>query len=315
VVVLDNGDRITCEIKALDRNVLQVKTDAMGTVDIEWDHVEKVVSQQSFQVEDREGQKFYGILSDAGEDRRLAVAGPSAAQTLSHADVVRIAAIDEAWTDRLKGSIDLGLDAKKAGNEASYTLGFNSSYRTRTYLMKLNLDSSITSLSEVPTTEYNDLIFQYNRFRKNRWFSVAYTQFQTSSEQELDLRAAVGGGLGNYVVQTNRSLASVVGGLTATREWYSGDPEPQNNLEAVLSADYEFFDFSPRSTDFTVELALFPSLTSWGRVRASFGSYLHWELIKDFFFGLNTSMDYDSDPPKFAESTDWRFWTSLGYSF
>ncbi|HPA80675.1 MAG TPA: DUF481 domain-containing protein [Thermoanaerobaculales bacterium] len=315
VVVLANGDRVTGEIKTLERSVLQVKTDAMGTVDIEWEKVARVVSPQSFQVEDREGRRFYGLLSDAGEPRTLAVAGPSARQTIAHVDVVRIAAIDEVWTDRVKGSIDLGLDAKKAGDEASYTLGFNSSYRTPKFLSELDLESSITSLSDVPTTQYNDLTFQYSRFRKNRWFSVGSARFQTSSEQALDLRASLGGGLGRYVLQTNRSLSSVVGGLIATREWYAAEPGPQDNLEVVIAGDYEFFEFSPRKTDFTIDLSLYPSLTSWGRVRGYLGSSLRWELIKDFYFSLNLSVDYDSRPPQDSESTDWRFWTSLGYSF
>jgi hypothetical protein len=181
--------------------------------------------------------------------------------------------------------------------------------------MKLDLESSLTSLAGVPTTVYNDLSFQYSHFYTNRWFSVGSTRFQTSSEQDLDLRASLGGGIGRYVVQTNRSLSSVFGGLVATREWYAGEPDPQNNLEAVVGGDYEFFRFSPRKTDFTIDLALYPSLTSWGRYRGYMGSSLRWELVADFYFSLNLSVDYDSDPPTTGENTDWRFWTSLGYSF
>jgi hypothetical protein len=315
VVVLDNGDRVTCEIKTLERSVLEVKTDAMGTVSIEWEHVERVTSPQLFQVEDLRGRKFHGSLGDTAEIHSLKVVGLEPTQTLSHDDVVRIAAIDEVWTDRIKGSIDLGLDAKKASHETSYSLGASSSYCTRTFLAELNLQSSITSLTDVPTIQYNDLAFQLNHFRKSRWFSVGHTRFQTSSEQALDLRASLGGGVGKYVLQTNRSLSSVIGGLIATREWYAAEPEPQDNLEAMISGDFEFFQFSPRKTDFTIDLALYPSLTTSGRVRGYLGSSLRWELIRDFYFSLNLSVDYDSEPPASAETSDWRFWTSLGYSF
>ncbi len=50
----------------------------------------------------------------------------------------------------------------------------------------------------------------------------------------------------------------MAGGLTATCEWYAGEPEPQNNLEVVIGADYEFFEFSPRRTDFTIDRVLYP---------------------------------------------------------
>ncbi|MFQ5936542.1 MAG: hypothetical protein ACE5LB_09050 [Acidiferrobacterales bacterium] len=36
-VELMNGDVITCEIKSLQRGVLRVSTDSMGTLDIEWE--------------------------------------------------------------------------------------------------------------------------------------------------------------------------------------------------------------------------------------------------------------------------------------
>ena len=39
IVTLVNGDTLTCEIKLLDRGRLQVSTDHLGTVNIEWDKV------------------------------------------------------------------------------------------------------------------------------------------------------------------------------------------------------------------------------------------------------------------------------------
>jgi hypothetical protein len=37
VVELRNGDRITCEIRKLERGKLTVKTDGLGTIAVEWD--------------------------------------------------------------------------------------------------------------------------------------------------------------------------------------------------------------------------------------------------------------------------------------
>ena len=47
IVVLKNGNTITCEIKRLSRGKLRVKTDDMGTVDIEWDKIESVTAPGS----------------------------------------------------------------------------------------------------------------------------------------------------------------------------------------------------------------------------------------------------------------------------
>ena len=39
VVVLDNGDRVSCEIKKLQRGKLTISTDASGTITLKWSHV------------------------------------------------------------------------------------------------------------------------------------------------------------------------------------------------------------------------------------------------------------------------------------
>jgi hypothetical protein len=40
VVTMANGDRVTCEIKTLDRGMLEVSTDSWGTISIEWEEVD-----------------------------------------------------------------------------------------------------------------------------------------------------------------------------------------------------------------------------------------------------------------------------------
>ena len=39
IIILENGDRITCEILQLARGKLTAKTDRLGTVEIEWNGV------------------------------------------------------------------------------------------------------------------------------------------------------------------------------------------------------------------------------------------------------------------------------------
>ena len=41
VVILKNGDRVTGEIKSLDRGKMSLSTDHMGTIQIEWEEVRR----------------------------------------------------------------------------------------------------------------------------------------------------------------------------------------------------------------------------------------------------------------------------------
>ena len=70
VIHLRNGDTITGEITRLERGVLKVSTDFMGTIDIEWRGVLRVTSPQTFDVDTGTGVSL-GSHSGMGEPPRL----------------------------------------------------------------------------------------------------------------------------------------------------------------------------------------------------------------------------------------------------
>ena len=73
VVIFDNGDRLTGEIKSLKRGLLRFKTEAAGTINIEWDNVAFLSSEQNIQVETEEGLRFLGHLSRSDEEFQVTV--------------------------------------------------------------------------------------------------------------------------------------------------------------------------------------------------------------------------------------------------
>ena len=63
VVVMTNGDRLTCEIKKLDRGVLYIGLDYVdGTLSVDWSKVERLDSKQLFRVETAAGITYSGTL-------------------------------------------------------------------------------------------------------------------------------------------------------------------------------------------------------------------------------------------------------------
>ena len=72
IVELLNGDRITCEIKKLERGKLTVKTDGLGTIAIEWDDIQHLTSTARFDIERASGEFIDGALHAAHRHRRVA---------------------------------------------------------------------------------------------------------------------------------------------------------------------------------------------------------------------------------------------------
>ena len=316
VVVLDNGDRITGEIKKFERGLLTIKTDyAHDAIALEWMHITEVNSPQSFEVEVEDGDRYYGAIVGGKEAGKMVVMGGFATDALEYREVVRIAPMDEEFWDRLKGSLDLGLSLAKAHTEQSYNLAAAADYRTRKLKFSSNLNSFISARDDTATSQRSDTTFSFLRQFEGTWFSAPSARLRTNYQLNLDLRATLSGGAGRYVVQTNRTLMAWLGGLAGTREWYAGAPAATSNLEGLLQLQYQFFPFGKRETDISAVLNVMPGISSWGRVRSNLEAHIRHEIVKDFYWSFNLVSDYDSRPPEGSDGLDWNLSSSMGYSF
>lgn len=146
VVVLQNGDSVTGEIKSLSFGDLRYSTDSMGTVNIEWDEIVSLVSDQSLQVEVTSGTRYFGNLLPAKKMGAIVVGRGENVQEVEILEVIRITPIetDEKIWQRLEGSVSFGFDTDKASSVTSAYLNGGVRYRTRTFLLGLNVNQSVT---------------------------------------------------------------------------------------------------------------------------------------------------------------------------
>src|SRR6185437_10963579 len=64
VLVMKNGDRMSCEVKGLDAGILQVSFDYIdGTTSVDWSKVARVESKQLFVVKTEDGSVHTGTLN------------------------------------------------------------------------------------------------------------------------------------------------------------------------------------------------------------------------------------------------------------
>jgi hypothetical protein len=320
VVVLDNGDQLTGEIKELKQGRLKLKTDAMGTVYVEWDHIVSISSKQYLELELDTGQKFYGTPGPTAQAGKLQltmyVQGVEGGSELEMPDVVSITPIKQGFWQRLDGSFDLGLTATQSNDLRQFSIGLNTSYRTEKYLRTFKIDSLFSRQTGAEDVNRHSGSFAWTRFRKKKKFITAFGQAQQNDELNLDLRLMVGLTGGRLLIHTNRALLGLSGGLAYSEEDYDDGTGFDNNLEAIATLRYQYFTFDTPKTNLSVDLAVFPSLTVSGRYRIEFDASLRHELVKDFFWDLSLLDSFDSDPPTVnAVTNDWSVVTSLGYSW
>ncbi len=319
VIVLVNGDRLTGEIKSLEHNRLKFSTDHMGTVYIEWDKVARVQSDQYLLLEREDGLRYYGQLKPGTEDGRLQVDRGdtrSTPESVAMTSVVRAVPIEGGeFIDRLDGYVSAGLDIAKANDRRSMDFAGGLSSRTREREWAFDGSVNLTDDDSGETSERYDAGLQYRQFRERRDFYLGFGELSRNTELDLNLRTLVGGGYGQYFVQTN--TADWVGGLglAYSNEHYTGE-EQFNSLEAVFYTTFSIFRYDFPETDIGGTLSLLPSLTKSGRYRTEGDLHAKYEFVDDLYFELRLWGSFDSDPPVAgATKSDYGLVTSLGYSF
>jgi hypothetical protein len=315
VVILTNGDRVTGEIKQLDVGILTIKTDHMGTLDIEWVAVQSLESDQSFEITDLNGDTYYGVLNQVADGSGFEILGFDGLYLLGHDQIARVAQIEDEWWQRWRGYADLGVVLASANKQQDVTFDAAADYRQQKFVWRNSLSASLSDRDDAARTSRADVTSSFQRFRPNRWFWVAQVQFTHNEELNLQLRSSVTGGFGRFMRQTPRSQLSAVTGLSAVRENYYGEEAGEWSSELVLGGSYRLFVFEGRETTLTTTLQILPSLTVSGRYRIEFYSSFRRKLVRDFTIAFTLEESYDSKPPEGSQSSDLRFRTTLGWSF
>ena len=231
-------------------------------------------------------------------------------------EITGLAPIERHFFQRLSGSVNIGATALKSNAERTLNVASNTTYRSRKWYATGSFDWYTSTREESPrTNRWNVGASSYRLFGR-RWALVGVAGFARNDELDLELRTSLAAGAGYRILETSNKLLLTMAGLNATSERYGSSTSDQGNLEADLSVTYATFTFRQPQVSFNVNLDVYPSLTSSGRYRIALTSYLHYEVITNFFVGFSATYSYDNQPPSTVGSkSDWTLTTTIGYSF
>jgi hypothetical protein len=316
VVILENGDRITGDVKELQRGILRLRTDHISNIYIEWIHIDSVHATKVYGVELDTGERYYGELRPGSEVGKLTVMVGDNPVELDHHRVVRIIRIKRGFFNRLEGDIDIGVNYTKAQDDLNINAAVKTKYRTRRHLTTVDLDYTLRDRSEADQTRRAVLRGGHFRFLRKRWTAWGLASIETNDELNLDLRATVGGGGGRVMIQSNRTTLSLLGGATVNQEGYLGADSSRTTAEGLFGIRYDRFILGDLGHEITVNFMLLPSLTQSDRLRTEFDAGYKHEVILDLFIRFSAWHSFDSENPTTGESVDdYGFVTSLGWTF
>jgi len=325
ILILKNGDRITGEVKKLERGLVHIDADYGDNIFmIDWEEVERIESQEQFIVETARGDRASGsIRMDPDGAARILVEEKGDQLSLEQDEIVAMKPVDEGFWGRFGASVDFGLSVTKADETRQLNSRASASYLSENWSSEVKVNALRNVRRETDTTRRTEVSGNYRRALTHvseSWFGIGFANFLQSNELQLDLRSTLGGGVGSYLVRNNRWFFSVMGGAAWTNENFEAlveDPTQakadQNSGEGFGAVEWSLFDVG----DFEIQttLAVFPSFTQAGRVRMNFDTDFKWDLPKDLYFSIGFTDNFDSSPPGDIPKNDYIFNTSVGWSY
>ena len=316
MLILVNGDRITCEIKTMDHGLLTVKTDSMGTLSVEWVDVMGLQSQFHFRIETQDKQTYYGGLAESKAPGKLVIDQDGFQVVLDMLDVVLIEKFETGFFDRITGYINFGFNFSEATTIRQLNFGGGLQYKSKINVLSLDASAITTTQDQGAETNRADLTLDFKRFFTGGLYGYANTGAQHNSEMGIALRTSLGLGAGVAPIRSTVMDLTMSAGLAGNNEAALGDGGDQTSLEGVLSASYQIFVFKTPKTDLATNLTYFPNITEKSRYRLSYDFRIRQEIVKDLFIDLKFYLSYDSDPPAAgAKNRDYGIITGIGYSW
>ncbi len=320
VVVLKNGDRLTGEIKGLQRGELRIKADYMAeAVRLDWTRVERMESKSTFMIYLVNGKILTSVIrllpANSSAVANFVIGSTRDAMHVPQDEVIRILPAEAGFFKRLEGSVDFGLSFTSGNDQYETDLAATTTYRTGDHSFTTSINSTFNGQKDGESTRRNQFAFDYRKQLNERYYTGAFFELLRSDQQSLNLRTTIGGLLGRNMLQTEHTRLSLFGGAAGTREHYSasvGKPET-TNADAVTGVDFYTFRFT--TVDIRSRFSLFPSLTTPGRMRLQATSDMRIKLAKDLYWGFHLYENFDSKPPVRADKNDLGISTSVGWKF
>ena len=323
VLVMNNGDHITCEIKGLNQGVLSIGIDYVdGTVSVDWLKVKHLESSQLFVVLTQDGSSYEGKLATvetaASEPMKIRIVeSPEHGPEIERSQVVRMTQTSDRFYQRLNGSINFGVSYSKGNSATQYNLSSEVEYLRERWAADANVSSNLTSSTGAAASTRNQLgLFSYHLLPWQNYFYAGLGNFLQSSVQDITLQTTLGGGLGHFFKNTNRASIAVLAGFGWQSTNYNRAAIPlgtQNLATALIAAEIKAFKFSRTNLD--ISAALLPALSDPGRVRFNTNATYYLKLFNNLSWNASFYGSWDNRPPAGLTGSDYGTSSGLSWTF
>lgn len=323
IIVMKNGDKITCEIKSLQSNTLYISVDyILNTISVDWTKVDHLESKQLFLVKTQDGTVYQGALStpktSGGRPLQIEVAeAPEKKAILQRNQVIDVTQTSTRFWQRFNGELGLGSTYTKGNQSTQYNLNTEIDYVEDRWSAGANYSSNLNSSSGSRTSTRNDLTLSGRRLLKwKNWYYTGIGDFLQSSAQGIHLQSTFGGGIGRDIKNTGATFLTAYGGFAWQQISYNQAIIPaktQHVTSGLIGTSLKLFQFD--RTTLTVKANLLPALSEPGRLHFTLNSTYYVKLWGKLNWNVTFYNNWDNRPPPGFSGSDYGTSTGLSLTF
>ena len=180
-IYLSNGDRLTGELKKFEYGLLFLKTDAMQTVNIEFDRISTMYSAKQYEIRTTSGLRYFGSLMNSKIPGTVNILTITDTVPRPMWSIVQITSIKNQFFQRIDGSVSMGLSYTKATDVLQYNVAATATYRTTNYSTTFDMSSILSEVDSL-ISRNNDIGLSVTRFLKGKWLAAVQVIDQQNSE-------------------------------------------------------------------------------------------------------------------------------------
>ena len=193
--------------------------------------------------------------------------GPGSFVLIDKKQIVNMGETSEDFWQRFAVNLQSGIIYSKGNQSTQYNISSSVTYARPRWAAGLDFNSALAANSGANTSTRNQLNFDaYHLLPWKNYFYAGQVGFLQSTEQGIDLRTNVSGGVGKYLKHSGRVSVSLLGGLGWQNTNYSPTEQSQGTQEILallVNSSLRVVTFSKTNLD--VSVSALPALSDPGR--------------------------------------------------
>ncbi|HUT02893.1 MAG TPA: DUF481 domain-containing protein [bacterium] len=313
-VHLVNGDRITGEVKNMEKGTLLLMIAYAGEVKVNWADVSCLTTSRSHKFVLNDGQVLFGqaICSTAGT---VKIVGDIVGESLP-IPVSNVAAINPsppAPAVKYTGSLAAGY-SQTDGNTETIAANASARFVARSKRQRFTLKGKFNygETDRVMTSRNAAGSLKYDFFVTKRFYAYTHSLFERDDFADLRLRSTLGAGAGYQVIDTERASFSLEAGPSYLNNDFETASD-ENYVAGRWGVDFSLKIIPDRMRVFHSHEGYYSFDDQSVYITSETG--LRLTIVDNFFAHAGVDYAYDSSPVEGSERYDVTYKFGLGYEF